>query len=112
MTVHNHTFALVEAAAIKGERCPQNRELPKGGSLPALARMGRIRIEISGHNYRQAIILVGPHKGCRTSPNPLGHPTWQILDARHPNRQYIRDPETAAEKEAKRLWAPPQGFTE
>jgi hypothetical protein len=109
MNPQDRTFAMVETAAVKRERCPQNHELPKGGSLPKLAREGRIRIQISGHNWRQVVILAGPHKGTRTAPNPQGHGAWQILDARHPRRRYIRDGDELREKEEKRLWSPPQG---
>lgn len=65
-------FAAIEAAAAKGERCPQSR--PHGplnaGSSAALARAGRIRVEIFAHNWRVVTIMEGPHKGKQTMGSP------------------------------------------
>lgn len=104
----NRAFAALEAAAVEGARCPQAHELPKGsgGTVPALARDGRIKIEISGQNWRQVTILVGPNKGKKTAPNPLGHGAWKVIDARSPVRNHLGND---AERERKRVWAPPQG---
>jgi hypothetical protein len=66
-------FQLLVEKAIAGERCPQSdgphATIPKG-LIPALARRGRILIEVSGHNWRQVTILEGPHAGKKTAPNP------------------------------------------
>lgn len=69
----NDAFRIIEAAAIAGERCPMSTN--NGGSLvPAnvsvLAKTGRIAIEVSGRNWRRVTILVGPHAGKSTAPNP------------------------------------------
>lgn len=65
-------FGLIELAARHGERCPQSK--PFGPVSPqvttALARAGRIRIEIYAHNWRVAEILTGRHAGKRTAPTP------------------------------------------
>lgn len=79
------TFALIEQAAIKGERCPMNH--PFGPLRPAVAvnllcLNGRIRLEISGQNFRRAVILTGPHKGKSTAHDPKGHEVWKIVDVR------------------------------
>lgn len=101
-------FKLVEAAALKGARCPQNHELPNGdfAGISRLARMGRLRIEISGRNWRQVTILTGPNKGRYTAPNPMGYATWRILDTRNIK---VARAHVSPEKERMRLWAPPQG---
>lgn len=65
-------FKLIEAAAAKGERCPQSQ--PHGplqyASSGTLARAGRIRVEIFAHNWRVATIMEGPHKGKQTLRSP------------------------------------------
>ncbi len=81
-------FALIVAAAIKGDRCPQCE--PHGDlraqAMPALYRRGMIRGEISGHNWRQVTILKGRHKGKKTAPHPHGAPTWKIVDTNGSHR--------------------------
>jgi hypothetical protein len=74
-------YELVERAAIRGERCPQNDELAAVATsgpelLRALAKAGRLRIEVSGRNWRTVTILAGPHAGKRTQRDPMGgrHP--------------------------------------
>lgn len=69
----DETFQIIEAAAIKGERCPMGGG--HGGPLLApnvttLAHNGRIKVEISGLNWRTVTILDGPHRGKATAPNP------------------------------------------
>jgi len=67
-------FALLEAAAASGARCPQN--VPFGplaaGASTQLARAGRIKVELYVHNWRVVTILDGPHKGRSTQPCPYG----------------------------------------
>jgi hypothetical protein len=70
----DEVFALIEAAAAKGERCPQAR--PHGPIHPSrapavLARQGRLLLEIYALNWRVAVILEGRHKGKRTLPPPF-----------------------------------------
>lgn len=77
-------FEMIEQAAIKGERCPQSGNFgPLRTSLAReLARLGRIRIEISSLNWRQIVLLDGPHKGKATAPNPhKGTRVYQVIDA-------------------------------
>lgn len=68
----DRNFALIEAAAVKGERCPQSRPFgPLDTAAPGvLARAGRIRIEIFLHNFRVATIMEGPHRGKQTQAAP------------------------------------------
>lgn len=64
-------FAVIERAAIEGRRCPEN--LTHGVTSPAvtaLARAGRIRIEIYFHNWRVVTILEGEHRGKTTAACP------------------------------------------
>jgi hypothetical protein len=64
-------FAEIEAAVIKGERCPMNGAgNVNSASLGVLARAGRIRIEVSAKNWRVVSILKGPHAGKSTAPPP------------------------------------------
>lgn len=78
-------FRLIEQAAIKGERCPINKspEVNGGqlqsGAVSALCKEGRILVEISGRNWRQATILVGKHAGKKTAPNPKGERVYKTV---------------------------------
>jgi hypothetical protein len=65
-------FGLLEQAAKRGERCPQSGNFGplKSAATTALARAGRIRIEIYAHNWRVVEILTGRHAGKRTMPTP------------------------------------------
>lgn len=75
----NQAFAAIEAAAVAGERCPVTaREGIEGlpnGATTALARKGRIRIEVYAKNWRVAEILKGPNAGKRTKAPP--NPEWR-----------------------------------
>lgn len=70
-------YRLIEQAAIAGARCPVNITMatPDGGLASgvtgALARDGRIRIEVYAKNWRVIEILKGPHAGKRTAPPPF-----------------------------------------
>ena len=75
----NASFAIIECAAANGERCPMNWDLPISSAPGHLAREGKIRIDISGHNYRQVTILVGPYAGKSTSPDPSGALPWMVV---------------------------------
>jgi hypothetical protein len=75
----NKAFAMIEAVAINGGRCPQNDDLPFYRALDILAHIGKIRIEISGRNWRQVFLIEGPHVGKATAPNPHGHIVWMII---------------------------------
>jgi len=78
------TFAVLVAKAVAGERCPQRGRINTDGLNSAwvveLAHAGRIRIEISGQNYRTVEILKGPHKGKTTAPDPHRSRPWKIID--------------------------------
>lgn len=72
-TAEDRSFALIEAAAVKGARCPAN--LANGGTIPGahisqLVKDGRIRVEIYALNYRVITILKGPHAGKSTRGAP------------------------------------------
>lgn len=74
-------FALLVAAAVAGERCPQTK--PHGpiheGSLSALWQAGRIKSEVFAHNWRRVTILTGEHRGATTKgPSPLNGPPYRI----------------------------------
>jgi hypothetical protein len=73
---------LLEIAARDGARCPMNAELPVGARqmLPHLAREGKIKIEVSGHNWRVVTILEGPEKGKKTAPDPTGSLPYITID--------------------------------
>jgi hypothetical protein len=74
-------FKVIEKAALAGEPCPQNGSLHINSThTVALAKQSRIKIEISGRNYRQVTLLTGPNKGRATAPNPNGHMIWKRID--------------------------------
>lgn len=75
-------FAIVERAAIAGERCPTNEALCDalrlqgfvfaGGNvlLSDLAREGHLEIRVCAHNWRIVQLLTGEHAGTSTAPAP------------------------------------------
>jgi hypothetical protein len=68
-------FALLVDHAIIGARCPVTsgpsaHPLLISAHFSGLARQGRIRVEIGGHNWRRITILTGRHAGTSTAPNP------------------------------------------
>lgn len=77
-------FAILECAAIANERCPVSSG-PDAGPLKsyhisALAKAGRIFVEISSKNWRRITILTGPHKGKSTAPSPhKGNRVYQTV---------------------------------
>lgn len=76
-------FASIERAAAAGARCPENGTAGVGhGVVPALARAGKIRVEIFAHNFRRVTILAGPQAGQATAPPPTQcGPAWKVIDA-------------------------------
>jgi hypothetical protein len=82
--VLDRDFQLLVAAAIAGERCPQNT--PHGplhdGSISALVEEGRIRSEVYALNFRRVTILVGDHKGKSTANEPGGKAPYMV-NGRH-----------------------------
>lgn len=90
MSFLDKAFSALEAAAAKGERCPQNS--PDGiisDDISELARLGRVRSEIFAHNWRVVTILTGPHAGKKTAPCPHKcHGAWRVTD--HEGTHYPR----------------------
>ena len=88
----DQTFALLVGVALRGERCPHSHwdrlhfqapaeppsDLISSDHVTALARQGRILVEISGRNYRTVTILEGPHAGKKTAPDPSGR-VWKTI---------------------------------
>lgn len=75
----SQTFTMVLAAALEGRRCPENWYLPAMLGINELCRQGRVKVYISGQNYRQVEILDGPHAGAKTAPNHKGHRIWKAI---------------------------------
>lgn len=78
-------FAELEQAAVKGLRCFTGRSK----ITTALAREGRISVEVYAKNFRRVTILMGPHAGKQTaSPeNPNWRPYLVVgLDSRRAER--------------------------
>lgn len=82
-------FAALERAACEGKRCPVLHEVVKcpessfrlrSDEIPALAKAGRVRVEISGRNWRTVHILTGRHAGKSTKPNPDGGAPYLVID--------------------------------
>lgn len=81
-------FAILVDAAVKGERCPTSEQLTYAMDrtdankwVSELAKVGRIRVEVSAHNWRVVEIREGEHKGKRTAPNPIkGAKPYMIVD--------------------------------
>jgi hypothetical protein len=75
-------FALIERAALAGERCPTTltTDNPTGTLLAGIAAIlvkeGRIKIEIYGRNWRVVEILKGPNAGKRTKEAPGFPRVW------------------------------------
>jgi hypothetical protein len=68
------TFAVLEAAAIAGERCPMSAphcaDGINGHDVSVLVKTGRVLIEISSRNWRVITILTGPNAGRSTAADP------------------------------------------
>lgn len=78
--VLNTCFVTLEKAACEGARCPKNGEQGVQSDITtALAKAGRIKIEVSGHNYRTITILDGPNAGKRTRPDPHQRPAYLVV---------------------------------
>lgn len=81
-------FDELVAAAVAGKRCPINGDGNMSSDvMGVLARSGKVRVEISGRNYRQVFITDGPAKGYATAPNPnASHRVWLRIDRRGTKR--------------------------
>jgi len=89
-------YALVERAAAEGRRCPTNAkiaaDLNKSGltkpvaasSIPGvfrqLIRRGLVTVRIYGNNWRDVVILQGPHAGKATLPPSHGGKPHIVID--------------------------------
>lgn len=77
----DHTFNMLEACATIGARCPINGRLGINKyAVYALAREGKIRIEVYHKNWRVVEILEGPQKGKRTA-EPPGGALYRVVDS-------------------------------
>lgn len=86
-------FAMLEAAAASGARCPKSGTDGLTSQLTAgLARAGKIRIDVYPHNWRVVTILTGPHAGKTTepAPNKAWRPYLTIEKGSPPKPQYSR----------------------
>jgi hypothetical protein len=97
------TWRLVQECAAAGARCPTNDDMPSG-HLPKLARAGKLRIEVSGRNWRRVTILTGPQAGKSTAVNPRGDASVFVVIAQGtPLRHYDREPvDVMAKKDSRR----------
>lgn len=77
----DRTFELLQAAALRGERCPQSYPFGplRSNITSALAKAGRIRIEIFKYNWRVVTLMEGPHKGKQTAPSPEGGQPYRTI---------------------------------
>lgn len=74
-------FRAIEAAAIAGERCPDNTvQGVQSHYVKRLADQGRVRVLIYRHNFRVVEILAGPHAGKSTKPPSEPGPPYRIVD--------------------------------
>ena len=72
----DEAFAKLEATALVGGRCPLAGTDGLTSQLTAaLARAGRIRIDVYPHNWRVITITEGPNAGKATAPPP--NPAWR-----------------------------------
>lgn len=75
-------FATLVAAATAGSRCPENGTHGLSSTLVSeLAHAGRVKVEVSGRNYRTVTILEGPAKGKQTAPDPAKARISKVVDA-------------------------------
>ncbi len=94
----NECFAAIVAAALSGQRCPENGTLHvSGGFCGELAAQGRIKVEVFARNFRVATILTGPHAGLKTAPPPY--------KVRHPKLVFTKDG-----KQIIKLWSRTRGI--
>jgi hypothetical protein len=70
----DESFAYLCELALAGLRCPENHKdtLVRSEVVRLLAEAGRVRVTISGRNWRTVEILTGPHAGKSTKRNPSG----------------------------------------
>ena len=122
-------FEIFVETALKGERCPSSNPpdytldklclVKRGTNAPKnaageLARLGFVRVEISGKNWRTIEILRGEHAGKRTKEDPTGAKPYRILDAKGDRWLKKSRPSKKAEGTEKRVFVDrssrPAGF--
>lgn len=69
----DQAFDRLVAAAVAGERCPQNDAIPSR-LVSTLARAGRVTVRVYVRNWRIVEIMTGPHRGLFTADDPLRRP--------------------------------------
>lgn len=75
-----NAFVTLERCAVAGERCPNNGTPGIDSAVTgALARAGKIKVEVSGRNWRTVTILIGPHAGRKTMPDPNGGHIYKTI---------------------------------
>lgn len=77
----DEAFKVLERCALAGDRCPiAGTKGLESVLTSALARAGRIRIDVYPHNYRVVTIAAGPNAGRATAlpPNPNWRPYLTI----------------------------------
>ena len=96
VAVEARVYALIERAAAEGRRCPTNSDIAANlnnsrltkavaaSSMPGvfqqLIRRGLVTVRIYGNNWRDAVILNGPHARKATLPPPHGGKPYTVLD--------------------------------
>lgn len=82
-------FVQIERAAVRGERFPMNGDGDvHTETVNALTLEGRLRVHIRGYNWREGVILVGPHAGKWTQSDPKGGRIYLVLG--HDGKRRIR----------------------
>lgn len=80
IAIGNRNLDLLVAAAVDGERCPQ--DAPHGplgrGAISELVRAGQIRSEVYSRNWRVVTILKGEHAGKSTAAPPWGGKPYRV----------------------------------
>jgi hypothetical protein len=93
--VEEKIFALLQEAAVEGQRCPTNPQIAEhlsesgikvaGTSIPgflkSLILAGRIVVRVYARNWRGVTICSGSHAGKTTQPPPHGGKPHLILTA-------------------------------
>jgi hypothetical protein len=79
-------FRVLVICAELGRRCPTAGEGITPAIIARLAREGHIRSDVSGRNWRTVTILVGPHAGKTTMPDPLKARVWLVTDEKGTRR--------------------------
>jgi hypothetical protein len=80
----DRAFALLVECAVKGERCPitsgpNEHPFLRAAHISALAHDGRVKVEISGRNWRRVTITTGKHAGESTAANPNDFATTYLI---------------------------------